>query len=142
LGNRSLATWATDAAPVVWGKVYEYGLTNSTQKWTYYNSLQAENALPRMANLQVVRHGAVLLAVGGAGMGASSNVQALKNIYVSQDGGLSWKLNRIYSLPQNAENNVTTFALGTDTDNYLWLVCAGSGKVWRVRKNSVGWTNK
>ena len=142
LGNRSLATSATDAAPVVWGKVYEYGLTNSTQKWTYYNSLQAENALPRMANLQVVRHGAVLLAVGGAGMGASSNVQALKNIYVSQDGGLSWKLNRIYSLPQNAENNVTTFALGTDTDNYLWLVCAGSGKVWRVRKNSVGWTNK
>ena len=139
LGNRKEADYAGDAAPVVWGKVFEYGQTSSTQRWAYYNSLEAEPRLPRMSNLQVVTHGPVLLAVGGAGMGASSSVQALKDVYVSADGGLSWRTNRIYTMPTDVAKNTTHFAMGTDKDNHIWLVCAGTGKVWRVRKNSVGW---
>ena len=143
LGNRTEAGHAGDSAPVVWGKVFEYGQASSTQKWAYYNSLEAEPRLPRMSNLQVVAHGPVLLAVGGAGMGASSSVQALKDVYVSADGGLSWRTNRIYTMPTDIAKNTTHFAMGTDKDNHIWLVCAGTGKVWRVRKNSVGWaTNK
>ena len=143
LGNRTEADYAGDAAPVVWGKVFEYGQASSTQKWAYYNSLEAEPRLPRMSNLQVVTHGPVLLAVGGAGMGASSSVQALKDVYVSADGGLSWRTNRIYTMPADIAKNTTHFAMGADKDNHIWLVCAGTGKVWRVRKNSVGWaTNK
>ena len=143
LGNRTEAGHAGDSAPVVWGKVFEYGQASSTQKWAYYNSLEAEPRLPRMSNLQVVVHGPVLLAVGGAGMGASSSVQALKDVYVSADGGLSWRTNRIYTMPTDIAKNTTHFAMGTDKDNHIWLVCAGTGKVWRVRKNSVGWaTNK
>ena len=139
LGNRTEAGHAGDSAPVVWGKVFEYGQASSTQKWAYYNSLEAEPRLPRMSNLQVVTHGPVLLAVGGAGMGASSSVQALKDVYVSADGGLSWRTNRIYTMPTDVAKNTTHFAMGTDKDNHIWLVCAGTGKVWRVRKNSVGW---
>ena len=143
LGNRTEAGHAGDSAPVVWGKVFEYGQASSTQKWAYYNSLEAEPRLPRMSNLQVVTHGPVLLAVGGAGMGASSSVQALKDVYVSADGGLSWRTNRIYTMPTDVAKNTTHFAMGADKDNHIWLVCAGTGKVWRVRKNSVGWaTNK
>ena len=143
LGNRTEAGHAGDSAPVVWGKVFEYGQASSTQKWAYYNSLEAEPRLPRMSNLQVVAHGPVLLAVGGAGMGASSSVQALKDVYVSVDGGLSWRTNRIYTMPTDIAKNTTLFAMGADKDNHIWLVCAGTGKVWRVRKNSVGWaTNK
>ena len=143
LGNRTEAGHAGDSAPVVWGKVFEYGQASSTQKWAYYNSLEAEPRLPRMSNLQVVVHGPVLLAVGGAGMGASSSVQALKDVYVSADGGLSWRTNRIYTMPADIAKNTTHFAMGADKDNHIWLVCAGTGKVWRVRKNSVGWaTNK
>ena len=143
LGNRTEAGHAGDSAPVVWGKVFEYGQASSTQKWAYYNSLEAEPRLPRMSNLQVVVHGPVLLAVGGAGMGASSSVQALKDLYVSADGGLSWRTNRIYTMPTDIAKNTTQFAMGADKDNHIWLVCAGTGKVWRVRKNSVGWaTNK
>jgi len=143
LGNRKEADYAGDAAPVVWGKVFEYGQTSSTQRWAYYNSLEAEPRLPRMSNLQVVVHGPVLLAVGGAGMGASSSVQALKDLHVSADGGLSWRTNRIYTMPADIAKNTTHFAMGADKDNHIWLVCAGTGKVWRVRKNSVGWaTNK
>ena len=143
LGNRTEAGHASDSAPVVWGKVFEYGQASSTQKWAYYNSLEAEPRLPRMSNLQVVAHGPVLLAVGGAGMGASSSVQALKDVYVSADGGLSWRTNRIYTMPTDIAKNTTHFAMGADKDNHIWLVCAGTGKVWRVRKNSVGWaTNK
>ena len=142
-GNRTVADYASDSAPVVWGKVFEYGQASSTQKWAYYNSLEAEPRLPRMSNLQVVVHGPVLLAVGGAGMGASSSVQALKNVYVSADGGLSWRTNRIYTMPTDIAKNTTHFAMGADKDNHIWLICAGTGKVWRVRKNSVGWeTNK
>ena len=143
LGNRTEAGHAGDSAPVVWGKVFEYEQASSTQKWAYYNSLEAEPRLPRMSNLQVVVHGPVLLAVGGAGMGASSSVQALKDVYVSVDGGLSWRTNRIYTMPTDIAKNTTHFAMGADKDNHIWLVCAGTGKVWRVRKNSVGWaTNK
>lgn len=143
LGNRTEAGHAGDSAPVVWGKVFEYGQASSTQKWAYYNSLEAEPRLPCMSNLQVVAHGPVLLAVGGAGMGASSSVQALKDVYVSADGGLSWRTNRIYTMPTDIAKNTTHFAMGADKDNHIWLVCAGTGKVWRVRKNSVGWaTNK
>ena len=143
LGNRTVADHASDSAPVVWGKVFEYGQASSTQRWAYYNSLEAEPRLPRMSNLQVVAHGPVLLAVGGAGMGASSSVQALKDVYVSADGGLSWRTNRIYTMPTDVAKNTTHFAMGADKDNHIWLVCAGTGKVWRVRKNSVGWaTNK
>lgn len=143
LGNRTEAGHAGDSAPVVWGKVFEYGQASSTQKWAYYNSLEADPRLPRMSNLQVVAHGPVLLAVGGAGMGASSSVQALKDVYVSADGGLSWRTNRIYTMPTDIAKNTTHFAMGADKDNHIWLVCAGTGKVWRVRKNSVGWaTNK
>ena len=137
LGNRTEAGHAGDSAPVVWGKVFEYGQASSTQKWAYYNSLEAEPRLPRMSNLQVVAHGPVLLAVGGA----SSSVQALKEVYVSADGGLSWRTNRIYTMPTDIAKNTTHFAMGADKDNHIWLVCAGTGKVWRVRKNSVGWTN-
>ena len=125
----------------MWGKVNEYGQASSTQKWVYYNSLEAEHQLPFMSNLQVVAHGPVLLAVGGAGMGASSSEQALKNVYVSADGGLSWHTNRIYTMPTDIATGTTHFAMGADKDNHIWLVCAGTGKVWRVRKNSVGWTN-
>ena len=76
-------------------------------------------------------------------MGASSSVQALKDVYVSADGGLSWRTNRIYTMPADIAKNTTHFAMGADKDNHIWLVCAGTGKVWRVRKNSVGWeTNK
>ncbi len=143
LGNRTEAGHAGDSAPVVWGKVFEYGQASSTQKWAYYNSLETDPRLPRMSNLQVVAHGPVLLAVGGAGMGASSSVQALKDVYVSADGGLSWRTNRIYTMPTDIAKNTTHFAMGADKDNHIWLVCAGTGKVWRVRKNSVGWaTNK
>ena len=141
LGNRTSADHPTDAAPVVWGKVNEYGQASSTQKWVYYNSLEAEHRLPRMSNLQVAAHGPVLLAVGGAGMGASSSEQALKNVYVSADGGLSWNTNRIYTMPTDIATGTTHFAMGADKDNHIWLVRAGTGKVWRVRKNSVGWTN-
>ena len=142
LGNRTEAGHAGDSAPVVWGKVFEYGQASSTQKWAYYNSMEAEPRLPRMSNLQVVAHGPVLLAVGGAGMGASSSVQALKDVYVSADGGLSWRTNRIYTMPTDIAKNTTHFAMGADKDNHIWLVCAGTGKVWRVRKNSVGWATK
>ena len=141
LGNRTRDDKPNHIGPVVWGKVNEYGQASSTQKWVYYNSLEAEHQLPFMSNLQVVAHGPVLLAVGGAGMGASSSVQALKNVYVSADGGLSWHTNRIYTMPTDIATGTTHFAMGADKDNHIWLVCAGTGKVWRVRKNSVGWTN-
>ena len=141
LGNRTRDDKPNHIGPVVWGKVNEYGQTSSTQKWVYYNSLEAEHQLPFMSNLQVVAHGPVLLAVGGAGMGASSSEQALKNVYVSADGGLSWNTNRIYTMPTDIATGTTHFAMGADKDNHIWLVCAGTGKVWRVRKNSVGWTN-
>ena len=141
LGNHTSAATAGNAA-TAWSKVYEYGQTSSTEQWTLLNSTQPDRLLPRMNNLQVVAYGQYLLAVGGAGMDASAGIQALQNIYVSADGGLSWRTNAIYKLPTKVAEDVTTFAMSVDKDNHIWLVCAGSGKVWRVRKNNMGWTSK
>ena len=31
--------------------------------------------------------------------------------------------------------------MATDDDNFIWVVCGGTGQVWRGRLNRMGWTD-
>ena len=66
-------------------------------------------------------------------------MNAFAHIYESLDGGLAWKTRSYLPLPSGLQCNDGIVAMMTDADNNLWLVCGGSGQVWRGRLNRLGW---
>lgn len=139
VGNRSVADYSQDSTAMVWRKIVEYAADSKTYKWAFvgfnYPSLYP---LPRLAGLQVINYGNSLLAIGGAGIGACTEKQLTK-VYESRDGGITWKTNSIYSLPEALDTSATSFSMTVDKDNFIWIVCAGTGEVWRGRLNKMGW---
>lgn len=139
VGNRSVADYSQDSTAMVWRKIVEYAADSKTYKWAFigynYPSLYP---LPRLAGLQVINYGNSLLAIGGAGIGTCTEAQ-LTNIYESRDGGITWKTNSIYSLPETLNTSATSFSMTVDKDNFIWIICAGTGEVWRGRLNKMGW---
>lgn len=139
-GNRTVDVKHPESTAMVWGKVAEYSkkATTTTQHWTRYIGLNP-NLLPRLTHLQVVAYGRYLLAIGGDPL-VGSKPAAFSQMYFSKDGGVTWYNNKIYTLPSTLNSSHTSFAMTVDADNYIWLVCGDSGQVWKVRKNSMGWT--
>ncbi len=139
--NRLLLIGSTGSVMSIWGKVEENDAYAQNQPWLYYTpSSTNKYPLPNLTNLQVAKYGDGLAAIGGAGKGASSSVPAFDQIYYSFDGGLTWKENGTMEYPSGFNSSQTSFAMTVDTDNYLWIVCGGTGQVWKGRLNKLGWT--
>ncbi len=68
-----------------------------------------------------------------AGTDAEGKVQPF---YVSRDNGRTWKSGGI-SHPDWGV--VTALGAAADADNFIWVVCGGTGQVWRGRINRLGW---
>lgn len=140
-GNRASAEHNGDTKAVVWRKIVEYAPYSHAGKWicmmpddvSYY-------PLPRLDKLAVVSYDGSLLALGGAGKGECT-AEPLSAIYESRDGGVTWKANTSYALPAELDRNTPAFAVAVDADSYIWIVCAGTGQVWKGRLNRLGWTN-
>ncbi len=64
------------------------------------------------------------------------------SLYESLDGGIAWRTRSYLPLPNGLNSTDGVFAVASDTDNYLWIVCGGSGQVWRGRLNRLGWKNE
>lgn len=141
VGNRRDTVFQTDTVAVVWSKIEENDDNSDAHKWMCCND---ENVyqLPRLTGLTAVSYGEALVALGGKGMDGSST-PAFKQLYVSLDNGLTWQKNSSYPLPNGFTNGDSdVFAMAMDTDNYLWIVCGGTGAVWRGRLNNLGWTSE
>lgn len=148
-GNRDLNAHPEDSVAMVWNKIEEYSTGSAQHYWTSCydnNGLQ----LPRLSSLCMTAYDGVLLAIGGRGQGTSS-AAAFAQIYVSEDKGLTWQKDDMYYLPDdNAADNSETFtnggsnvcAMTADGDNFLWIVCGGTGEVWRGRLNRLGWAEQ
>ena len=138
--NQLFMTGTTGKRVSLWGKVEENDEKAENQPWTSYTP-SAENrfALLNLTNLQVVKYGDALVAMGGAGKGESSGVKAFCEIYGSVDGGLTWKKHATLVFPEGFHSSETSFAMATDADHYLWIVCGKTGQVWRGRLNKLGW---
>lgn len=138
--NQLFMAGTTDQRVAQWGKIEENDEKAENQPWTCYTPSAGNRfALPNLTNLQVVKYGDALVAMGGAGKGESSGVKAFSEIYGSVDGGLTWKKHATLVVPESFHSSETSFAMTTDADHYLWIVCGKTGQVWRGRLNKMGW---
>lgn len=137
-GLRDLSVNSTDTAAVIWGKVEEYETDAETNRWVRYES-EGGYELPSFANVTMIKYGSVLLALGGSPQGGASS-QGFTYLYISEDKGLTWHTDTEYVLPENFSNGTSdTFAVTADNENVLWIICGGTGQVWRGRLNKLGW---
>lgn len=138
--NQLFMAGTTDKRVAQWGKIEENDKKAENQPWTSYTPSAGNRfALPNLTNLQVVKYGDALVAMGGAGKGESSGVKAFSEIYGSVDGGLTWKKHATLVFPEGFQSSEISFAMTTDADHYLWIVCGKTGQVWRGRLNKLGW---
>lgn len=138
--NQLFMAGTTDQRVAQWGKIEENDKKAENQPWTSYTPSAGNRfALPNLTNLQVVKYGEALVAMGGVGKGESSDVKAFSQIYGSVDGGLTWKKHATLVFPEGFHSSETSFAMTTDADHYLWIVCGKTGQVWRGRLNKLGW---
>lgn len=138
VGNRDEAAHADDRQAVVWRKIVEYSKGSHKGKWIYMTMDDSDRyRLPRMAGLTVTAYGAAQLALGLQGIGACDE-EPLSRIYESRDGGITWKYNAMYELPEDLDRGATSVS-AVSNGNGIWIVCGGTGQVWTGKQNSLGW---
>jgi hypothetical protein len=131
VGNRSVADYPHDLTAMVWSRVEEMTADSESQPWIF-QPFESNNkyALPRMEHLQVVAWNDRVVALGGKGLGGCTQ-QAFLQLYVSLDGGITWKDDSSLQLPYGFAADSSSFALAADTNGCLWMICGESGQVWR-----------
>lgn len=136
IGNRTVAT---DAAAMVWGKVEENAGGSENQPWSHY-TFNGDNKYPapHLLNLKVIAYNGGLLAMGGTGQG-SSQEKAFAQFYRSVDRGITWHNDSLYVLPAGFASSETSFALTVDSGQFMWIICGGTGQIWRGRLTDLGW---
>ena len=143
VGNRDETTYPEDTTGVSWTKIEEYADDAITHSWMYQDlSDYTDYALPRMEGMTIVKYGKYLVALGGQGLGASTE-EAYTTIYYSPDKALSWhKDDDMFYYPDDFDTSVTAVAAACDENNYLWVICGGTGQVWKGRLNIMGWSTE
>lgn len=138
-GNRAIDAYPDDSTAVVLTKIVEKSSVAQKNPWSgmTYNSWD-DNMLPRLNNLTLFDYNKALYAFGGAGIGACKN-SAFDGIGKSIDYGFSWELSSDVVLPDDFESSPTSFTAFADNNGYLWIICGGTGAVWKGQLNSVGW---
>ena len=126
IGNSS----ANNTKAEVWSKIVEDN-TEKDQSWMYQKFNNSNNYyLPKLSNLSVTAYDNNMLAIGGK----------CDKIYYSVDCGICWNENDNYVLPEGFSAN--TASIVADDDYFIWIVCTGSGQVWKGRINKMGWDKK
>ena len=126
IGNSS----ANSKKAEVWSKIVEEN-TDKDQSWMYQKFNSSNNYyLPRLSNLSVTAYDNNMLAIGGE----------CDKLYYSIDCGICWKENKNFKLPK--EFSASTASIAVDNDYFIWIVCTGSGQVWKGRINKMGWDKK
>lgn len=143
IGNRDEDEYPADTMGVSWSKIEEYSEGSETHSWIYHDlSDYPEYTVPRMEGLTVVQYGDYLLAMGGKGLGASTE-EAYTAIYYSGDYGLSWHTDGdMFYFPDGFDTSATCVSAAKDDDNHLWIMCGGTGQVWKGRLNYMGWATR
>ncbi len=133
LGNRNPSIFTEDTAAVVWSKsISPY--QEEGDKWAYFPwSIYNSNVCPQLKALNLVEYNHVLLALGGSSLNGKH--QALDNLYVSNDNGISWETNATYTLPESLKNTSELITAVADNEYNLWIF-AGS-KIWKGRLNKL-----
>lgn len=137
VGNRNASY--DDAYAMVWGKIEENTPGSENQPWANYNITDDNKyPAPRLTNLQTIKYGDAIMAFGGSGIGQSTET-AFEKFYMSYDKGITWQNDTLMSLPIGFKCAAASFALVADNNSCVWLICGGSGQVWKGHINEVAW---
>ncbi len=121
---------------ISWTKIVDFGENSVSYPWNYVSSgAEDRYPLPAYDCLSVVSYNNGVLAFGMQSDGTTSTC------LFSQDFGITWKENIYLYLPTEFAPAGGVFAAATDSDNYIWLIEKGTGKVWRGRLNKLGWAS-
>ena len=124
-----------DGAPVVWSRL------STEERWTRYDNANNPFPCPALKGLAVMRYDDFLYAVGGAGVAQGENVEAFSELYISRDNGITWKApDDFYQrMPADLQGNDVPFVATVDSNNMMWIVCAGEKPVvWKGIINRLG----
>ncbi len=141
IGNRDLEDYPSDTTAVVWSKVDEYGAGARSNAWNYmpFAGDNYNNRAPRAANWQIVNYDENnIKALCGKGKGGSS-AEALDRVYHSGDDGITWRNDTVMTLPGGLVSDAEAFAFVSDGKDSVWIICGGTGQVWKGRINRVAW---
>ena len=120
-----------DGELVVWKKIVD-SQGSDTEPWSLFP--QGDNGANRYPMLAQ----SAMLAYDDKIVCAGLNGGELSNFFLSSDGGRSWQeQNAGYNLPANIE--AESFSMAADEDNFIWLVCAPSGKLLKGRLNRLSY---
>lgn len=137
VGSRSLVDYPSEANSVVWSKTVEYAQDSKAGSWMYINFDDSDiYPLPRLKDLNVFSYGEHILALGMEGLGGCTS-SAFSQVYDSRDGGITWKRNASFALPSSFDRSATSFAVTVDKSNFIWIICGGTGQIWRGRLNGM-----
>lgn len=119
---------AADGTPALWRRTID-----PTGRYTFpWNSLFAQigvGAYPGLKSSALVAYDEAPLLVG-------LNNDGQPALYISRDRGRSW-LNAEIEDPAAAA--ATSLCATVDEDNNLFVICGGSGEVWRGKLARLGW---
>lgn len=126
-----LLTGGRGGASVVWKRTIDR-LNHNSFPWIYYTPSEYNTlTLPVMNSTTLVEYDDKVIAFG---QGSDRTMYG----YISADGGRTWKDSYYgYSFPD--VGRPTEITVATDNDHFVWIVCSGTGDVWRGRLNRLSW---
>lgn len=122
--------YKSDGTSVIWSKLFDFSGDGAEEPWIYqgYATFNSKR-LPVLNNVSVAYYKEQVVATGS---GAST-------IYVTRDNGLTWNTDNRFKFPKDYDSSTDKAVVVADNNNLLWLISAGSGKVWRGRVNKYTW---
>lgn len=134
LGSRDASVYPGDAYSMVWSKVNEYSASSRNHAWSFTEtSIENKYKAPRADSWQVVNYdGNNFKAVYADGTGISA-------IYNSGDDGITWQKDTKMTMPSALKVTNGAFAFVADSNKSIWVICGGTGQVWKTRINRLVW---
>lgn len=126
---------AMSDAPVVWSRL------STEERWTRYENANNTFSCPALKGLSVLRYDDFLYAIGGAGVAQGESVKAFSALYISRDNGITWKAPAGFyqRIPAELQGLDVQFVATVDSNNMMWIICAGEEPVvWRGIINRLG----
>ena len=130
---------ATSAHALVWNKMWNESEPEEENSWMYI-PLTEDNLTPcpRLRDFCLFAYDGKCMAMGGES--ADGKYQALHDIFVSQDYGITWRKSSTIHPPFELAGTTGPIAVAVDSNNFIWII--NNAQVWRGRLNRLGFARQ
>ena len=92
--------------------------------WSYYPTTEeTPRTLPYLKGFNMMKYDGKLFCAGING--------DTVNVYTSADGARAWKKVKVSTMVPPQTGKPTEIFMTPDDDNHIWLVCSGTGMLWK-----------